>query len=113
MLVFLDSYCQGVAAVQLLYAAKERNSCVREQDLSDEEGWTGGNVVGGCRGAETTKETLLLLEPEVFDLKKIKLCSCEREVRRQNILFLLVYLYSFFPLDVYMLLYILMLLFLQ
>lgn len=46
MLVFFDSYHEGVDAEQLLGVAKERNSCGHEQSLSDEEGQIGGNGVG-------------------------------------------------------------------
>lgn len=54
VLVFFDSYCEGVAAEQLLGVAKERNSCGHEQSLSDEEGQIGRNGVGWGRGAEAT-----------------------------------------------------------
>ena len=104
MLVFFESYCEGAATEQLLGAAKERNSCGHEQSLPHDEGRTGGNGVGWGRGAETTKETLPLLQPKVFDFKQIrialKMCFCEGEMRRQDILFLFVYLYPFLPLDV-------------
>lgn len=97
MLVFFESYCEGAAAEQLLGAVKERNSCGCEQSLSDEE----GSEVRWVYGAETTKETLLLLQPELFDFKKIrtslKMYFCEGEARRQAILFLFIYLYPFLP----------------
>lgn len=75
MLVFFDSYCEGAATEQLLGVAKERDSCGHEQSLSDEEGQIGGNGVGWGTGAEATKETLSLLQPEVFDFKKSGLHS--------------------------------------